>query len=204
MAGHTPLGPAGTATSATAIDRGTLALTASSTPGTVGIGAATGGATGAAGATSDSDPDIEALKLRGTARKAAYALKKKHPSVKFTSGRRNKEDQARAMASNVVLNRNWIEQTYASSAVSRACQKWVDKNPDQKTKDEIQAGLLSILNDATDAQLALLSKHLSGDAFDVQPVEIDAAAIKKTIRRLKGLDRFLEKEGGLIRWHAQF
>ena len=204
MPGHTPLAPCGASTSTTAIDQGTLALTPSSTPGTVGVGAVTGSATGAATATSDTDPDIEALKLRGTARKAAYALKKKHPSVKFTSGRRNKEDQARAMASNVVLNRNWIEQTYASSAVSRACQKWVDKNPDQKTKDEIQAGLLSILNDATDAQLALLSKHLSGDAFDVQPVEIDAAAIKKTIRRLKGLDRFLEKEGGLIRWHAQF
>jgi hypothetical protein len=52
--------------------------------------------------------------------------------------------------------------------------------------------------------LAMLSKHLSGDAFDVQPVDTDAAAIKKTIRGLKGLDRFLEKEGGLIRWHAQF
>ena len=104
----------------------------------------------------------------------------------------------------MVLNRNWIEETYASSAVSRACQQWVDRNRDKTTKEEIQAGLLAVLNDATDAQLALLSKHLSGDAFDVQPVETDADAIKKTIRRLKGLDRFLEKEGGLIRWHAQF
>jgi hypothetical protein len=204
MAGHTPLGPLGTATSTIALDRGTLALTRTSTPGTVGFGAATGGTTAAAGATSDIDPQIEALRLRGTARAAAYALKKKHPAVTFTSGRRDKEDQARAMASNVVLNRNWIEETYASSAVSRACQKWVDKNPDKTTREEIQAGLLSVLNDATDAQLALLSKHLSGDAFDVLPVETDADAIKKTIRRLKGLDRFLEKEGGLIRWHAQF
>jgi hypothetical protein len=204
MPGHTSLGPLGTSTDTTAIDHGTLALTAPTTPGTVGVSAATGGATGAAIAVSDVDPDIEALKLRGAARKAAYALKKAHPAVKFTSGRRNKDDQARAMASNVVLNRNWIEETYASSAVSRACQKWVDKNPDKKTKEDIQAGLLSVLNDATDAQLALLSKHLSGDAFDVQPVETDADAIKKTIRRLKGLDRFLEKEGGLIRWHAQF
>jgi hypothetical protein len=204
MAGHNPLGPLGTATSTIAIDRGTLALTRTATPGTVGIGAATGGTAAAAGATSDTNPQIEALRLRGTARAAAYALTKKHPAVKFTSGRRNKEDQARAMASNVVLNRNWIEETYASSAVSRACQKWVDKNPDKTTREEIQAGLLSVLNDATDAQLALLSKHLSGDAFDVLPVETDADAIKRTIRRLKGLDRFLEKEGGLIRWHAQF
>jgi hypothetical protein len=55
-----------------------------------------------------------------------------------------------------------------------------------------------------DAELSTLSKHLSGDAFDVQPVDTDADAIKKTIRGLDGLDKFLEKEGGLVRWHAQF
>ena len=204
MAGHTPPGPLGTATSNTAIDLGTLALTASPAPVTVGVAIAAAVVSGAAAAIDDTDPDIEALNLRGAARKGAYAVKKKHPSVKFTSGRRNKEDQARAMASNVVLNRDWIEETYASSRVSKACQKWVDDNPEKTTKEDIQAGLLSVLNAATDSQLATLSKHLSGDAFDVQPVETDAAAIKKTIRGLKGLDRFLEKEGGLIRWHAQF
>lgn len=204
MAGHTPPGPLGTTTSNTAIDQGTLALTASTVPVTVGVGTAAAVVSGAAAAADDTDPDIEALNLRGAARKGAYAVKKKHPSVRFTSGRRNKEDQARAMASNVVLNRDWIEETYASSKVSKACQKWVDDNPGKTTKEDIQEGLLSVLNAATDSQLAMLSKHLSGDAFDVQPVDTDAAAIKKTIRGLKGLDRFLEKEGGLIRWHAQF
>ena len=204
MAGNTPPGPLGTTTSNTAIDQGTLALTASTVPVTVGVGTAAAVVSGAAAAADDTDPDIEALNLRGAARKGAYAVKKKHPSVKFTSGRRNKEDQARAMASNVVLNRDWIEETYASSKVSKACQKWVDDNPGKTTKEDIQEGLLSVLNAATDSQLAMLSKHLSGDAFDVQPVDTDAAAIKKTIRGLKGLDRFLEKEGGLIRWHAQF
>jgi hypothetical protein len=204
MPGHTPLAPLGASSSTTAIDQGTLALTASPTPGTVGVSATTGAASGVAAAT-ETDPDIEALNLRGVARKAAYALKRAHPAVKFTSGRRSKDDQARAMASNVVLHRKWIEDTYASSTVSRACQKWVDKNPDKTTKQDIQAGLLSVLNQATDAQLAALSKHLSGDAFDVQPVETDADAIKKTIRRLvKGVGTFLEKEGGLVRWHAQF
>ena len=204
MPPHSPPGPLGTHAATAAIDEGTLARTRSATPGTVGTRMAGAAATGSAAAATSADPEIEALNLRGAARKAAYALKKLHPSVTFTSGRRNKEDQARAMASNVVLNRSWIEQTYAASAVSRACQKWVDKNPDKTTKEDVQAGLLSVLDEATDAQLALLSKHLSGDAFDVQPVEINADAIKKAIRLLKGLDRFLEKEGGLIRWHAQF
>ena len=204
MPGTNPPGPLGIVAGNAAIDEGTLARTASPAPGTVGAGTAAAATAGAAAAASDTDPEIEALNLRGSARKGAYALKKAHPAVTFTSGRRNKEDQARAMASNVVLNRTWIEETYASSTVSKACQKWVNKNPDKTTKEEIQEGLLSILNDATDAQLAMLSSHLSGDAFDVQPVETDADAIKKTIRGLKGLNRFLEKEGGLVRWHAQF
>ena len=59
-----------------------------------------------------SDPAIEALQLAPVARAAAYALKRAHPSVIFTSGRRGKQDQARAMASNVVQNRGWIRQTY--------------------------------------------------------------------------------------------
>jgi hypothetical protein len=153
---------------------------------------------------STTDPLIEALNLSDTARKAAYALKKKHPSVSFTSGRRDKAAQASAMASNVVLNRKWITQTYVSSPARDACQKWVDDHKDKKTKDEITAGLKEVLDGLTDAQLAHLSKHLSGDAFDVQPVEKDADEIKKTIRALPGLSKFLEQEGGLVRWHAQF
>ena len=66
------------------------------------------------------------------------------------------------------------------------------------------AGLLSVLDAATDAQLGSFSRHLSGMAFDVQPVTVDADAIKKSIRALAGLDKFLEMEGGLVRWHAQF
>jgi hypothetical protein len=190
------------------IDAGTSALTTSPAVGSVGATpavAAVGGATATpAAAAADTDPDIEALNLRGSARKGAYALKKAHPSVTFTSGRRDKADQARAMASNVVQNRKWIEETYVSTKLSKACQKWVNDNPDKKTQDEIAEGLLSVLNGATDAELSTLSKHLSGDAFDVQPVDTDADAIKKTIRGLDGLDKFLEKEGGLVRWHAQF
>jgi hypothetical protein len=214
MPGKNP-GPLGTNSITPNIDHGTLARTPSPRPVTVGTVvaaggdavaamAATGGAVAAAAAAVHSDPAIEALNLRGTAKNAAYELKKLHPSVKFTSGRRGKDDQARAMASNVVENRKWIEQTYVSTTVSKACQKWVDDNPDKKTKDSIAAGLLAVMDAHTDADLAKLSKHLSGDAFDVQPVETNADAIKKTIRGLTGLDEFLEKEGGLVRWHAQF
>ena len=150
------------------------------------------------------DPEIEALDLSATARKAAYALKKAHPTVKFTSGKRTKEDQARAMSQNVVKNRKWISETYKQSAVRDKAQKWVDDNPDKKTAKEIEDGLLEVFNSVTESELGRISKHLSGDAFDVQPVDKDADEIKKTIRGLEGLNKFLDKEGGLVRWHAQF
>ena len=162
-------------------------------------------AAAAAPAAPVTDAEIEALDLADAAKQAAYALKKKHPTVTFTSGRRTKQDQARAMAGNVVKNRKWIEETYSKSGVRDACQKWIDDHPDSKTRDEIEKGLVEILNKYSNAQLGVFSKHISGMAFDVQPVAQNADAIKKTLRELtdkKG--KFLDKEGGLVRWHAQF
>ena len=150
------------------------------------------------------DTDIEALNLAPVAKAAAYELKRLHPTIVFTSGRRDKVSQARAMASNVVRNRQWIKQTYLPSEVCSACQKWVDDHPGATTQIQIQEGLVSVFNSLTEAQLGRISKHLSGEAFDVQPVTRDADAIKASIRALKGLERFLDKEGGLVRWHVQF
>lgn len=181
---------------------GTTALTPSPGPGSAGLG---GGVPAATDAVLATDAAIEALGLAQVAKTAAYALKKEYPTVSFTSGKRTKEDQARAMSGNVVLNRKWIEETYAKSGVRDACQKWLDDNPEKKTREEIEAGLIEVLNKYTDAQLGVFSKHISGMAFDVQPVEQDAEEIKKTIRDLvAGKGKFLEKEGGLVRWHAQF
>lgn len=150
------------------------------------------------------DADIEALDLAEAARKAAYELKKKHPSVTFTSGRRDKSDQARAMAQNVSQNRTWIEETYVKSKARDACQKWLNDNTDKKTVAEIETGLLGVLQGLTDSELAQLSKHLSGEAFDVQPVEKDADKITQSIQALPGVKKFLDMEGGPVRWHAQF
>ena len=189
-------GPLGSGGNRPEIDSGTLPVTASPLPGFVGMGP---GATTAA-----LDPSIEALGLTQTARVAAYALKKAHPAVKFTSGRRSKEDQARAMAGNVVMNRNWIEQTYARSSLRSQCQEWIDANSAKTTQGEIATGLIAIFDAVADTDLGNFSKHLSGAAFDVQPVDRDAEAIKKTIRSLAGLSKFLDTEGGLVCWHAQF
>jgi hypothetical protein len=150
------------------------------------------------------DPAIEKLGLRPIARAAAYALKRVHPQITFTSGRRDKAGQARAMADNSVANRTWISQTYKVNKASQALQKWVLDNPHATTAAEIAAGLLATMNALTDTELGQLSRHLSGDAFDIQPMEPDLANIKGTIKALAGLRTFLDREGGLVRWHAEF
>jgi hypothetical protein len=152
---------------------------------------------------SDYDSEIEALGLAPVAKQAAYTLKTKHPEIKFTSGRRTVSEQAQAMAANIVAsgNRKWISQVYVAGG---DLQQWVDNHLDAKTVDDIARGLEDTLNQMTDEQRGKISKHLTGEAFDVQPQTKDSEQVKNDIRALPGLTKFLEEEGGLVRWHAQF
>lgn len=148
---------------------------------------------------------IESLGLTGNALEGAKRLRAQFPSVVFTSGRRGVEDQARAMAQNVAKNRRWIEQTYTPTPESKALQAWIDAHPAAVRVDQIKTPLATIMATWTDEQKGRLSKHFSGHAFDVQPVGgAEGARIKAAIRALPGLQKFLEREGGLVRWHAQF
>jgi len=148
---------------------------------------------------------IDELDLSPVAKHAATLLKAAHPEVVFTSGRRDLAGQARAMASNVVHNRQWIATTYKDTPQRDALQDCVDGCAANSNQAVYSAALLDVMQDWDDAELSHVSKHLSGDAFDVQPFEgPTAAAVKATIRGLPGLTLFLEKEGGLVRWHAQF
>jgi hypothetical protein len=148
---------------------------------------------------------IDELDLVDYAEAAARKLKAVHPNVVFTSGRRTAKTQANAMAGNVARNRRWIKQTYRATPESKALQKWVDDHPQAKTAAAIGAGLYRIMKNWTDAQRRNLSRHFSGQAFDVAPVAGAAGEkIKKTIRALPDLRKFLDKEGGMIIWHADF
>ena len=93
---------------------------------------------------------------------------------------------------------------YTDAERDRA-QEWLDDNPAADTAGEIAGGLAGIMSRWTDAQRGRLSKHFSGEAWDVRPVAgARGSTIKTAIRKLPGLTKFLEKEGGLVRWHAQF
>jgi hypothetical protein len=149
------------------------------------------------------DAEIDKLDLSPTAKAAAGQLKQAHPEIKFTSGRRGVAGQAHAMASNIVSSgdRKWIEKTYAAAG---ALQKWVDDHPNATTVQDISAGLKGVMDGMTDPERGNISKHLSGDAFDVQPQTKDAAKIKADMAALPGATKFLSEEGGLERWHVQF
>jgi hypothetical protein len=149
---------------------------------------------------------IEDMDLQAVAKAAAFELLHKHPEIEFTSGRRTIHEQAHAMASNIVTSghRKWIEQTYAASNARDKLQKWIDQHPDSKTIDALASGLEEVLKAMSSDELSRVSMHLSGLAFDVKPVSNNEDIIKNDIRSLKGLTKFLDKEGGLVRWHAQF
>ncbi|WP_145221347.1 hypothetical protein [Sinorhizobium medicae] len=148
---------------------------------------------------------IDDLDLVDYAKEAAEVLLETHPSVIFTSGRRTIKEQASAMAGNIVVNRKWIEQTYVKTPERDSLQKWVDDHPEATTKAAIAAGMEQIMNDWTDEQKAKLSRHFSGQAFDVRPVGgSDGEVIKAKIKGLPHLRKFLESEGGLTIWHADF
>ena len=149
---------------------------------------------------------IDELGLVGNALAGAKSLKKRFPNIQFTSGRRDYKRQATAMAGNIVHERQFIIRTYAARPEAQILQDWVDSHPGANTQAKIAAGLTTIMDGWTDAQRGKLSRHLSGQAFDVQPIPngATAMAVKAAIRALPGLNRFLEKEAGLTRWHAQF
>ena len=148
--------------------------------------------------------DIERLDFAPAAKRAALLLHEAHPEVHFVSGRRTLARQARAMARNIVesTDRKWIEKVYLAAA---PLQAWVNDHPEATTVDVLAAGLDETLRGMSPAEQTRVSKHLSGDAFDLRPVRGEAeAAIREAIRGLPGLVKFIDREGGLERWHVQF
>jgi hypothetical protein len=82
-------------------------------------------------------------------------------------------------------------------------QAWVDSHPQAKTAQAIEEGLAGVMAHWTDAQKRTLSQHFSGEAFDIQPIPGNAAIIA-SIKALPRLRQFLQKEGGIVVWHAAF
>jgi hypothetical protein len=146
---------------------------------------------------------VEEMNLAPIAKNAATIIKSQHPELEFTSGRRDVRQQAHAMAGNIVAlhDRKWIGKTYLAAA---KLQAWVDSHPGAVTVDALTDGLEQTMNAMQESERTKISRHLTGRAFDIRPITANAEAIKAHIRQLPGLHKFLEREGGHVRWHAQF
>ena len=146
------------------------------------------------------------LGLVGDALAAATELREAFPGAVLVSGKRTIEEQAEAMAENIVADRNYVKQTHLPSNASRVCQLWVDSHPSITDLEGVRKGMLLVLRLMNDADLSSLSRHLTGDAFDVRPVGgIVGDRIKAFLVALaaKYGGRFLDREGSLVRWHWQ-
>lgn len=162
--------------------------------------------------------------LQGDALTVGRALLKRFPFVVITRGRSSLEEQAAAMAANECTRRDewlekakaaamsgakperhrpWIENTYLDSPPKRALVEWSERHP-KAMKGEMAAAFVGIMRTFRDAELGLLTRHLSGEALDVRPM-LDQIQVAEWLRaeavRLGG--KFLETEAGLIRWHWQ-
>lgn len=147
--------------------------------------------------------------LNDVARGVAMDFLGRFPEAVFTSGRRSIADQAEAMAANVVLNRNWIRETYRVSPLSTACQNHVNQLGPDLTQEDLANGFRAVMLLADAGELRALSWHLSGDGFDVQPtteIQDHADYLRQLVAaRISdgGTGKVLTMEGGLVRLHTQ-
>ncbi len=150
---------------------------------------------------------LSELGLTGNALLAATEFEAKFHDAFFESGKRSLESQASAMADNVYrAGFSWIKDTYSPSPVRDECQVWVDYHQPTTTLS-IAAGLLSVMSRFSAEELSHLSKHLSGEAFDVKPrVGLVGRLMHSFLNGLarKYSGRFLDHEGELTIWHLQF
>ncbi len=152
---------------------------------------------------------IAQMKLSPIASQNAELLVERHGDlIVFTSGRRDLKKQAEAMAWNVTKDRDWIGATYL---VGLTLQDWVNHHPELVRYRELADGLYRYMLELGPDYYGRISRHLSGDAWDIDPIvdvdghpTADGGDVIETIRSLDGLDKFLTKEGRLVRWHAQF
>jgi hypothetical protein len=149
---------------------------------------------------------VDDLDLAASAKAGAQNLQEQFPSdVKFTSG----QAQHRAAGLGNGAERReepQVDRTDLQGIPQRAAlQKWVDDNPAATTAAAIAAGLQSVMNSWSEAQQRNFSRHITGDAFDVQPVAgAQGEKIKQAIATLPKLNWHTFQEGGLEIWHAQF
>ena len=159
---------------------------------------------------------IQEMRLSPNAANAATLVLKAHPDARFTSGRRDVLDQARAMAQNVVrYGPAWLNDTYKNKQIVKVLMTYVEENKDKASSVAmLSQGFYHELMEHFSGQLSQFP-HVRGDAFDIAWPRlpeglidrIKGEAICKTLETLPvelGLQLILRREGAHDVIHAQF
>jgi hypothetical protein len=159
---------------------------------------------------------IKEMQLSTNAHRAAQLVLSHHPTVVFTSGRRDVRDQARAMAENTIrYGVAWLGQTYKNQSMVEALEQWMRDHATHTSSLSLTTeGFYATLVSTQAGQFAQFP-HCRGDAFDIQcprfeSGQIDEAAVlrlKHTLEMLPvelGLQLILTREGQHRVIHAQF
>lgn len=155
--------------------------------------------------------DIDRLQLAPYAKECAIKVCQTFPWATFTSGRRSPEDQAMAMANNVIKARkvgqlNWVRATYKHA---NTIAQWIDQHPNS-SYTEVHNFIYDSLLAMDSNDLYSISRHLTGDAFDILP-DVDKTGLVTNrgsqlidfVRRNLPDAKVLTSEGGLMVWHIQ-
>jgi len=159
---------------------------------------------------------IEQLRLSPNAQHAAQIVQAKHPTVLFTSGRRDVREQARVMAENTIrYGVGWLGETYKNRQMVESLEDWMEQNLDKTSSVPMMTeGFYVTLTSTMPGQL-MQFPHCRGDAFDIQcprfaSGQVDeqtVSQIRHTLETLPnelGLQLILTKEGAHRVIHAQF
>lgn len=148
---------------------------------------------------------MEELDLDPIMRSRAEELRARCPWVIYTSGRRDLDAQARAMAQNHVADpQTYLTKTYRNGKIFLAAI--VELAPvDQRSVPKVAAAIRSVFEEQPEA---LRWKHQDGTCVDIQPLE-DAfgeptekgRAVVSFIQNCPDTVLFIRREGGLRRWH---
>lgn len=148
---------------------------------------------------------IDELNLDPIMKRRAEELLARCPWVVYTSGRRDLQAQARAMAQNHVADpQAYLTKTYRNGKVFLAAI--VELAPvDQRSVEKVATAIRSVFEEQPDA---LVWKHRDGTCVDIQPLEdafgdptVKGQEVIRFIQNCPDTVRFIMREGGLRRWH---
>ena len=159
---------------------------------------------------------LDEMRLSPNARYAAQLVLARHPSVVFTSGRRDVREQAKAMAANTLrYGVAWLGQTYKNRQMVEELESWMEQNLEKTASLSMLAEGFYLTLQSTQAGQLSQFPHCRGDAFDIQCPryadgrinEGETSAIRTVIETLPqecGLQLILTREGQHRVIHAQF